>query len=62
MKTYLVTNIDYDLDDEVVELPNQFEIEIPDDVSDDEISDYISDQITIYTDFMVVSFSLSFKQ
>lgn len=62
MKTYLATNIDYDLDDEVAELPNQFEIEIPNNISDDEVSNYISEQISIYTGFLVNSFSHQLKQ
>lgn len=61
MKTYLVTNIDYDLDDEVIELPNVLEIDVPDFINDYEIYNYLSDKISDITGFCVSDFDSIIK-
>lgn len=47
-----VYNIGYDTDGEVVELPTELEIEVPDDLTEQEdIEDYLSDEISNVTGF-----------
>lgn len=62
MKTYLVTNIDYDLDDEVIELPNVLEIDVPDFIHGCGIYDYILNEISDTTGFLVNSFLPQLKK
>lgn len=59
MKTYLVTNIDYDFDDEIVDLPTEFKIKVPNNV--DDIYDYISNEISDLTGFCVNCFDTTMK-
>lgn len=59
MKTYLVTNIDYDFDEEIVDLPTEFKIKVPNNV--DDIYDYISNEISNLTGFCVNCFDTTMK-
>lgn len=55
----IVTNIEFDTDGEIVELPNQLEIEIPIDIFDkEEIDDFVSDEISNITGFCHYGFQL----
>ena len=55
----IVTNIEFDTDGEIVELPNQLEIEIPIDIVDKgEIDDFVSDEISNITGFCHYGFQL----
>ena len=55
----IVTNIEFDTDGEIVELPNQLEIEIPIDIVDkEEIDDFVSDEISNITGFCHYGFQL----
>ncbi len=55
----IVTNIEFDTDGEIVELPNQLEIEIPIDIVDnEEIYDFVSDEISNITGFCHYGFQL----
>lgn len=55
----IVTNIEFDTDGEIVELPNQLEIEIPIDIFDkEEIYDFVSDEISNITGFCHYGFQL----
>ena len=47
MKTYIITNVEYDTDNQDVNLPKKLEIEVHDYLKDDqEIDDFISDKIS----------------
>lgn len=55
----IVTNIEFDTDGEIVELPNRLEIEIPIDIVDKgEIDDFVSDEISNITGFCHYGFQL----
>ena len=55
----IVTNIEFDTDGEIVELPNQLEIEIPIDIVDKgEIDDFVSDEISNITGFCHYGFEM----
>ena len=55
----IVTNIEFDTDGEIVELPNRLEIEIPIDIVDkEEIDDFVSDEISNITGFCHYGFQL----
>ena len=52
-----VYNIEYDTDGEVVELPTELEIEVPDDLKDEvDIEEYLSDEISNVTGFCHLGF------
>lgn len=47
-----VYEIDYDTDGEVIDLPTELEIEVPDDLTEQEdIEDYLSDEISNVTGY-----------
>jgi len=49
---YLVTDIIYDTDGEDINLPEELEIEVPEDIEDGyEINEFISDEISNITGF-----------
>ena len=55
----IVTNIQYDTDGEVVDLPTQLEIEVPSDlVEEQDIDDFVSDEITTFTGFCHFGFEM----
>lgn len=55
----IATNIKFDTDGEVVELPKLLEIEIPNDITDQqEIDDYVSDEISNITGFCHYGFEM----
>ena len=55
---YLVTDIDWDTDGEVIDLPSKLEIDIPDDMDSEDIEDYVSDSISDTTGFCHYGFQL----
>lgn len=58
----IVKNIEFDTDGEIIDLPKQLEIEIPDDIIDEEeISDYVSEEITNITGFLHNGFEMDLK-
>lgn len=59
---YKVTNIRYDTDGQKVELPRTLDIEIPDDMSSDEIEDFLSDEISNLTGYCHFGFSFNLIQ
>jgi hypothetical protein len=55
----IVTNIQYDTDGEVVDLPTQLEIEVPSDlVEEQDIDDFVSDEITTFTGYCHFGFEM----
>ena len=55
----IVTEIKYDTDGEVIDLPIQFEIKIPDEIIDQEdIEDFVSDEISNITGFCHYGFEM----
>lgn len=55
----IVTNIEFDTDGEIVELPKQIEIEIPNDIVDEQIiNDFVSDEISNITGFCHYGFEM----
>ncbi len=55
---YTVTNISYDTDGEVVDLPTTLEIDVPSEITDrEEVEEYISDEISNITGFCHNGFS-----
>lgn len=58
IRTFEVTDIKYDTDGEVLDLPKTLIIDIPIDIVDDEeIDDYISDEISNRTGFCHFGFT-----
>ena len=53
---YFVSNIEYDADDSL-NLPIDLTIDVPSDLSDDEVYEYISDEITNITEYCHTGFS-----
>ena len=49
MNKVLVNVIEYDTEGEIVEIPNELEIELPSDIENDEIEDFLSDEISEMT-------------
>lgn len=55
----IVSNVQFDTDGEEVDLPVEFEIEIPNDiVEEQEIDDYVSDEISNITGFCHFGFEM----
>lgn len=55
---YTATNISYDTDGEVVDLPTTLEIDVPNEITDrEEVEEYISDEISNITGFCHNGFS-----
>ena len=55
----IVTNINFDTDGEIIELPKQLEIEIPSDIVDEQIiNDFVSDEISNITGFCHYGFEM----
>ena len=55
----IVSNVQFDTDEEEVDLPVEFEIEIPSDiVEEQEIDDYVSDEISNITGFCHFGFEM----
>ncbi len=55
----IVTEIKYDTDGEVIDLPIQLEIKIPDEIIDQEdIEDFVSDEISNITGFCHYGFEM----
>ena len=55
----IVSNVQFDTDGEEVDLPVEFEIEIPSDiVEEQEIDDYVSDEISNITGFCHFGFEM----
>ena len=55
----IATNIKFDTDGEVVELPKSLEIEIPNNITDQqEIDDFVSDEISNITGFCHYGFEM----
>ena len=55
----IVSNVQFDTDEEEVDLPVGFEIEIPSDiVEEQEIDDYVSDEISNITGFCHFGFEM----
>jgi hypothetical protein len=52
-----VYSIEYDTDEEAVELPAELEIEVPNDITEEEdIEEYLSDEISNVTGFCHLGF------
>lgn len=57
---YKVTYIVWDTDDEILDLPSELEVKVPDNITDsNEISDYLSDEISNITGFCHLGFNFS---
>ena len=56
---YTVSNIEYDTDGEVIDLPTTLKVEVSNDLDKDEIEDFISDEISNQTGFCHLGFSFS---
>jgi hypothetical protein len=55
----IVTNVKFDTDGEVVDLPVEFEIEVPSDiVEEQDIDDFVSDEISNITGFCHYGFEM----
>jgi hypothetical protein len=55
----IVTEIEYDTDGEIVDLPTQLEIEIPTEIIDQEdIEEFVSDEISNITGFCHFGFKI----
>jgi hypothetical protein len=55
----IVTEIEYDTDGEIVDLPTQLEIEIPTEIIDQEdIEEFVSDEISNITGFCHFGFKM----
>jgi hypothetical protein len=55
----IITNIEYDTDGEVLDLPIQLEIEIPTEIIDQEdIEEFVSDEISNITGFCHFGFKI----
>ena len=55
----IVTNVKFDTDGEVVDLPVEFEIEVPSDiVEEQDIGDFVSDEISNITGFCHYGFEM----
>lgn len=57
--TYTVTDIIYDTDGEVLDLPKTLTITVPANVEFDEVEEYISDEISNQTGFCHKGFSVT---
>lgn len=55
---YTITNIDYDTDGEIIELPKKIIVDVPSDILDEDIEDYLSDEISNITGFCHKGFSI----
>ena len=58
---YIVTNIEYDTDGEVIDLPTTLTIDVPEDIiseGEDRIDIFVSDEISNITGFCHLGFSL----
>ena len=54
-----VTDITYDTDGEVVELPTELEIEVPDEITDQEdIEEFLADEISKITGYCHYGFTI----
>lgn len=62
LRTFIVTDIDWDIDGEDIELPEEITIAIPEDeeLEEDEIQEYLSDKVSDVTGFL--HFGFTFKQ
>ena len=59
---YIISNIEYDTDGEDINLPEELEIDVPNELKDaDEIDDFISDEISNITGFCHKGFSAILK-
>ena len=54
----IVTEIEYDTDEEIVDLPTKIEIEIPIDIDKEDIEDFVSDEISNITGFCHFGFEM----
>lgn len=55
---YIITDISWDTDGEDVDLPEEMEIDVPDDLNSyEEIEEYISDKLSEETGFCHLGFS-----
>ena len=55
----IATNIKFDTDGEVIELPKELTIEIPNEITDEqEIADFVSDEISNITGFCHYGFEM----
>lgn len=57
----IVSNVKYDTDGEVIELPKELEIEVPNEIVDEqEITDFVSDEISNKTGFCHYGFEMKY--
>lgn len=60
--TYIASNIIYDTDGEIIDLPTTLEINVPnEEIVDEDIEDFISDEISNITGFCHNGFTFSKK-
>ncbi len=62
--TYIASNIIYDTDGEIIDLPTTLEINVPDEIhelDEESIVDFISDEISNITGFCHLEFTFSKK-
>ena len=62
--TYIASNIIYDTDGEIIDLPTTLEINVPDEIhelDEESIVDFISDEISNITGFCHLKFAFSKK-
>ena len=55
---YTITNINYDTDGEIIDLPKKIIVDVPSDTLDEDIEDYLSDEISNITGFCHKGFSI----
>jgi hypothetical protein len=58
MRIAKVTNIKYDTDGEYFDLPENLEIEIPEDIDEYKVDEFISDEISNITGFCHYGFEM----
>ena len=54
----IVTNIKYDTDGEVIDLPTTLEINIPSDIEEDDVDDFVSDEVSNITGYCHFGFEM----
>ena len=55
---YTITNINYDTDGEIIDLPKMIIVDVPSDILDEDIEDYLSDEISNISGFCHKGFSI----
>lgn len=56
---YIVNSIEWDIDNDDVDLPEELTVNVPDEISEQNIIEYIGNKITEITDFCHLGFSIT---